>query len=212
MVEFCIAVFGGLYLICRYIYETSNQAGFEAHIERSHKLNRNIEADYSCEVEIQNKILNDKCAVDDIKDEIKEVFGTDWNTAVEKYSKDNPYWNRKFSYHSHMIYNPYDVALHLLLAHHGFVIWNNSIGYKIGNPNGSFNNEAIKTLQIVERNIKKTHPDYNYELIFVPEEEFYGKGKCKFRTELWEGSVQWRYRMQDWWIKKYNVPIRRLWN
>lgn len=212
MVEFFIALFGGLYLTARWIKESSDEEAFAKHQERSINISKMLWGDGSEEREIRSMLRDDKQRMpllNQISDELTEVFGDNW---IEAFECDwcEKYGTRKdFSWQVGLITNPYDVALHILLSHQGRIEWLSTTGYQIWRLD--FRGEAIKALQIVERNLREHYPSYDLQLIFVPHNEVDRHGKLVFDDALQRGEIEWSYHIIYSWVRKYKVPVKRLW-
>ena len=211
MVEFFIALFGGLYLTARWIKESSDEENLEKHQVRERNISKMLWSEPEEEQKIRDMLRDDQqrmLLLNQISDELTEVFGGNWVEAFECDWLDRYHTGKDFSY-INVINNPYDVALHILLSHQGRVVGLLVTGYQIWNL--GFSNEAIKTLQIVERNLREYHPSYDLQLIFIPYHETDRYGKLVFSDDMQRGQIEWNYMIVNSWVRKYKVPIKRLW-
>lgn len=214
MIEFFIALFGGAYLTGRRIKENAKRNTSETRLNKQKNMSEMLWSTPEEERKLQNALIDEHdkwVLLNSISDDMITIFGENWQEAFDGDWHEKYRTNKDFGCILNAIYNPYHVALHILLSKRGKIKWLLTTGYEISNPDGIFEQEGIRTLQIVERNIREHYPEYDLQLFFMPKHELDANGMYAFCNETWQGKVVWNYEINDRWVKKYDVPIRRLW-
>lgn len=200
----------GLWIIISVVLikENIEKAEFEATENRAKKINEKIEASFEEHKSVENSLRDMQTRNDvllSIKKELYEVYGEKWLSVFDEY--DDEFVDVK-GHDPFTLGFPYGNALYIILSKRAKIPWLSA--YSKWTFGGLRNEKyAIKTYEIVERNIQNTYPELR--LVFVPRRKLSYDGKdAGWYDELHMGRLSWEHNLprRD---RNWNPPIKRLW-
>lgn len=199
MWDFFESLFGGAFWISKCVNEKHKKNVYENRRCKANAITNMIRATAEQEEYIKRELLSDSRfeLLNSISSELSEVYGDNWSEYFMDISE--------FDIQYQHIEYPLGTAFHILLAKQGVKPRMFSTFYSlIGNE--SITARKIKVCELIEKNIRKYHPEL--KMVFVPGNEF-----CPDETyhkELCNGKIWWEHEM-TFSNSKYNTHVQRLW-
>ena len=179
MFDFFIAIFGIIYFAIRCAVEEGSKKADKEMSKRSLEKHQSIEMNAG-EQTILSKELEDPVRRNElmhsISSELCEIYGQNWEELFSKYAYNQTFFIRDI---------PWGIPLHILISKKAKVGALGCEKYELWGPK-ELRERLIKACEIIERNVKKEHPEMN--LVFVPRTIIEPGEKCaKFDAPKTEG-------------------------